>query len=331
MKRYLVTGAGGHLGSALLRELVKTDCVVHALLQAGESEPFAHPRVRYFVGDVRDPDSLIPLFEYDRPIEITVFHLASIITIEEGLSDLVYQVNVGGTQNMIALSRRFGVQKFIYLSSVHSLVERTNYRPITETASYEPQKLRGGYAKTKALASQAVLSAAKSGFPGIILMPSGIIGPYDLGQNHIVQLVRQYLFSERFVCVRGGYNFVDVRDVAKACLLAEQYGKLGEGYIIKGHYCSIEALLRTAGGYAGKRPPIILPISLAKLAAPLIRSIAEASGSRPLYTSYSLDTLTGNSNFDGTKARRQLHYRPRKLESTIHDMVDYLLRHTQDH
>lgn len=187
------------------------------------------------------------------------------------------------------------------------------------------EAVRGGYAKTKAEASQLVLDFAREGLPAIIVHPSGIIGPYDDGRNHLVQLVRDYIDGKLPFCVKGGYDFADVRDVARGCLLAAEEGRAGQSYILSGHYLSIQDLLLQVGEFCHKKPPRIVPMFLAKLVAPLIESRASARGTRPLYTSYSLYTLMSNGNFENQKARTELGYSPRGIEETIRDMTNWLL------
>ena len=71
--------------------------------------------------------------------------------------------------------------------------------------------MTGGYAKTKAEATRAVLKAAEEGLDVVVVHPSGILGPYDRSGNHLVQMVSEYLRGTLPACVKGGYDFVDVR------------------------------------------------------------------------------------------------------------------------
>jgi len=169
------------------------------------------------------------------------------------------------------------------------------------------------------------LDFAADGLPALLVHPSGIIGPYDEGRNHLVQLAGDFIDGKLPVCVRGGYDFADVRDVANGCLLAAEKGRVGQGYILSGQYLSVSHLLRRVGTLCGKRPPLLVPMPLARLAAPLIERRAKARGTRPLYTLYSLLALTSNSNFDNQKARAELGYFPRNIDETIQDMTRWLM------
>ena len=96
---------------------------------------------------------------------------------------------------------------------------------LTEVDHFSPESVEGAYAKTKAEASQAVLDMVREGLNAVIVHPSGILGPYDRSGNHLVQMVTDYLEGRLPACVKGGYDFVDVRDVAKGCLLAMDKGR----------------------------------------------------------------------------------------------------------
>ena len=328
MKRYIVTGAAGHLGSTILRLLLERghneEMQIRALLLPKETPAVEDGRIQYFRGDVRDKAALAPLFAGGNGGETIVLHTAGIITIASRVEPAVREVNVGGTANMLEVSRQHHVQKFVHVSSVHAIPEAPIGETIREVNSFSAGAVTGGYAKTKAEATQLVLDAAAEGLPAVIVHPSGIIGPYDPGRNHLVQLVRDFMKGKLAVCVRGGYDFVDVRDVAEGCLLAAERGVPGQCYILSGHYLSVKELLTRAGTFCGRKGPAIIPLWLARLAAPLIEGIAKLRKTRPLYTGYSLHTLTSNGCFSNEKAKQDLGYRTRPVDETIRDMVDYL-------
>lgn len=324
-KRYIVTGAAGHLGSTILRLLWGRNLEVCCLLRQGEEPVVEGENIRYISGDVCRPETLAPLFDDGGGSETAVIHTAGLISIAGRVSPLVREVNVGGTANMVALCRKYGVGQFVYVSSVHAIPELPAPQVIRETEHFSPELVKGCYAKTKAEATQVVLDEAARGFPAVVVHPSGIIGPYDAGHNHLTQLVADHLRGKLPVCVPGGYNFVDVRDVAQGCLLAAEKGAPGQCYILGGHYLSILELLTLAGRYGARKPPDVVPMPLAKLAAPLVQAVARLQHRRPLYTSYSLYTLTSNSAFSSERAEKELGYRSREINETIRDMVGWLM------
>ena len=246
--RYIITGAGGHLGSTILRLLQNGDEEVTGLLRQNEEPVVIGEHIRYVSGDVCRPETLEPLFAKSNGQKLAVIHTAGRVSIAARISPQLREVNVNGTANMLSLCRRYGVSRFVYVSSVHAIPELPAPQVIREVEQFPAEQVIGGYAKTKAEATQLVLEAADHGFPAVVVHPSGIIGPYDAGHNHLTQLVADYLRGKLPVCVTGGYDFVDVRDVAKGCLLAAEKGRPGQCYILSGHYLSVLELLSVRGG-----------------------------------------------------------------------------------
>jgi len=344
--RYIITGAAGHLGSTILRQLEARGAEANCLLLPHESAKVANPQFKYFAGDVCDKDSLRPLFESairqddsrdngrddglalggDGGQGLTVIHTAALISIARKMPPHLHEVNVGGTQNVIELCREYAVKRLVHVSSVHAIPELPLGQTMREVGSFSVDAVEGGYAKTKAEAAQAVLDAAADGLDAVIVLPSGILGPFDDGSNHLIQMVRECMEGTLPACVKGGYDFVDVRDVADGCLRAASRGVKGETYLLSGRYATVQQLLALVARECNRGEVPLIPLPLAKLAVPFIEGYARLRHRRALYTGYSLHTLSSNSAFSHDKASTQLGYAPRALEETVADMVAWLRR-----
>lgn len=324
-KTYLVTGACGHLGGTLVRLLERTGAQVRGLrLPSEQARNRAH--VTYYPGDVRDRDSLRPLFRGLAGREVVVFHTAAIVDISGEVTPQMHDVNVNGTKNILALCREYGVKRLVYVSSVHAIPEKDGYAVLREVDRFSPQQVTGGYAKTKAEATQAVLDAAAQGLDAVVVHPSGILGPFDGAENHLVQLVKEYAGGKLPACVKGGYDFVDVRDVAAGCLAAAEKGRSGQCYILSNRHYEVKEVLAMAKTLChGRRLPV-LPMWMAQAAEPLLGWVAKVKKQRPLYTKYSLYTLRSNDRFDHGKATAELGYRPRDLRQTVRDTLRWLAK-----
>lgn len=324
-KTYLVTGACGHLGGTLVRLLERTGAQVRGLrLPSEQARDRAH--VTYYPGDVRDRDSLRPLFRGLAGREVVVFHTAAIVDISGEATPQMRDVNVNGTKNILALCREYGVKRLVYVSSVHAIPEKDGYAVLREVDRFSPQQVTGGYAKTKAEATQAVLDAAAQGLDAVVVHPSGILGPFDGTGNHLVQLVKEYAGGKLPACVKGGYDFVDVRDVAAGCLAAAEKGRSGQCYILSNRHYEVKEVLAMAKTLChGRRLPV-LPMWMAQAAEPLLGWVAKVKKQRPLYTKYSLYTLRSNDRFDHGKATAELGYRPRDLRQTVRDTLRWLAK-----
>lgn len=323
MKRlYIVTGAAGHLGYTLTRMLSEQGCAVRGLILPGEeAEPL--PGVTYYEGDVCRSETLLPLFAGLRARDAAVIHTAGIVDISGEESPRLFDVNVGGTRNVAALCLQKGV-RMVYVSSVHAIPEKSKLDVLSEVDAFSPDDVVGGYAKSKAQATQAVLDAARRGLDAVVVHPSGILGPYDRAGNHMVQMVSDYIYGRLPACVRGGYDFVDVRDVARGCILAAEKGRAGECYILSGRHYEVREILAMVRQAQGGRSLPVLPMWMARAAAPLLGWSARLRKRRPLYTRYSLYTLRSNDRFSHDKATCELGYRPRDLRQTVDDTVAWL-------
>ena len=320
---FIVTGAAGHLGSTIVRLLSQAGQNVRALSLAGEAQR-ARRGVTWFTGDVCRPESLRTLFSGLDGRDVCVIHAAGVVDISGEMSARMRDVNVEGTKNVIALCREFDVRRLVYVSSVHAIPEREDMGVMREIRAFSPDAVTGGYAKTKAEATQAVLDAAAAGLDAVVVHPSGILGPYDDAGNHLVQVLRDYLRGKLPACVRGGYDLVDVRDVASGCIRAALYGRCGECYILSNRHYEVSDMLKLAREAGGGRKLPVLPMWMAEAAVPLLGLVAKLRRQRPLYTRYSLYALKSNDRFDHDKATAELNYRPRDLRATIRDTVRYL-------
>ncbi len=327
---YIITGAAGHLAEAILRTLRDTDCRIRGLLLPGE-DGIAGDNIAYITGDVTKPETLDPLFENTGGAKVIVLHCAGIVSIQKKVSPAVYRVNVTGTQNIIAKCRQYGVHRLVYVSSVHVLPERKG-RVIREVGRFSPEAVDGAYAKTKAEATQAVLDAAKSGLNAVIVHPSGIVGPFDRHmRNHIVQMMSLYLKRRLPAGVRGGYDFVDVRDAARGVLLAAERGRRGECYILSNRYISMREFLEEMRVCTGRKRRLpLIPNFVARLFAPISEQYARLTHRRSVYTAYSIKTLSGKAYFCHDKAATELGYYTRNFSDTVRDTLAYLQQDAEE-
>ena len=126
--------------------------------------------------------------------------------------------------------------------------------------------------------------------------------------------------------VKGGYNFVDVRDVADATINAIEKGRAGEGYIVSGEPMSLKEMLITINKKLGRRKlPPVLALWFVKSVVPLSNMYYKLKHKKPVFSKYSLYTLTSNANFNNEKARKELGFNPRDVREAICDAVDWFI------
>ena len=336
---YIVTGSTGFVGNNVVKALEARGDVVVAMAQtpAKVARALKGTRARIVYGDVLKKDKLELLFceakkaaegsDKTTKTELTVIHTASVVYLGGDKKKLqrMREVNIDGAKNIIELCLRHKC-RLLYVSSVHAIPEAPNRGVITETKEFDHKKVIGKYAKTKAEASQLVMDAVKNkGLDAVMVHPSAISGPHDYSNTHTTQVVQDYKDGRIPVATKGGYDFVDVRDVTTGILAACEKGKKGDCYLLTNRYYTVKHILNTLHILGvGKQVRRSVPRALAKMSLPIMAIHNKFARKRPLYNSYALYTLGSNSNFSHEKATCELGYAPRELQESLRDTVKFL-------
>jgi len=320
----LLTGGAGFLGGAVLTRLLARGEKVRVLALPGD--PLARDlpeQAEVCAGDLLNPDDLDRFFALPPGERATLVHCASLITMSMDYVERVQRVNVGGTQ---ALLERCGDPKIaglVYVSSVHAIPELPMGETMREPTQVRPDGVVGFYANTKAQATRLVMEAReKHGLNAGIAYPAGLCGPGDRAGGFLGQMISDYFAGRIPMGVKGGYNFVDVRDAADAIVEMTLRGQKGEDYVLAGEYISIMQILETLHRhFGGKKVTGRCPLWLARLAQPFLAESSRRRGVKPIFSRYSLKTILSNSSFDTGKARRELGFSPRSIEASLKGTV----------
>lgn len=315
----VVTGAPGHIGNNLVRLLLERGQKVRCMALRGESlAPLNGLRVEIVEGDVRDPASLDRAFA----AADTVYHLASVISLIPGHSDLLEQVNVKGARNVAEACLRCGVRRLVYTSSIHALVEPPHGTPIDESMAIDPSRMPMAYSKSKARGTLEVLDVAEKGLDAVVIFPTGVVGPYDFKPSQVGQMVLDYAGRRMPARIAGGYDFVDVRDVALGHILACEKAPPGGRYILSGEWISVDDFMKELADATGvPMPKLRVPLGLARVAAAAFSTISALTGAKPPFNTDSFDTLLSNSLVHSDKAKAELGYAPRPVRQSLRETV----------
>jgi len=318
----LVTGAAGHLGNNVVRQLLAAGRRVCVLLHS-ESASLDGLPVEKRWGDVLDLASLERAFD---GVEV-VYHFAAKVTIIPSEGESAKRINVLGPRNVVdaCLTRR--VRRLVHASSVHALTPGGSNGVTDERCAPNLDPGAPAYDRSKAGGEGEVRAGIARGLDAVIVNPTGVIGPHDYAPHLAGRALIDMYLGKLPMNVSGGFNWVDARDVAAGALAAEARGRTGQNYLLSGRWApvtEIAALMQESTGHRG--PRLSAPLWLARVGLPFIGAYAKLTGSQPVYTGPSLRALTEHRDCNNAKARAELGFAPRPLERTIADTFAFYER-----
>ena len=313
-----VTGAAGQIGNVLVRELLARGSRVRALIHHHRPGSLEGLDVEQMCGDISDQWFLRHAF---RDCDV-VFHIAGIISIGRTKSDVLSEVNIEGTRNVIRACLETGVRRLVFTGSIHAFSEAPAATLVSEELPYDPFHTIGDYGRSKARASIEVIKAIDDGLDAVIVCPTAVIGPHDHKPSKVGQFVVDVSRRKPVAYVSGAYDFVDVRDVVAGHILACERGRRGESYILSGERVSVKDMIDSIAEASGVRAlRIRVPYLLAQAAALFTPFYYNIRNAEPRFTRYTLHTLRSNSFISSAKARSELGYEPRPVRESVRDAV----------
>ena len=204
--------------------------------------------VEFAYADLRDAASLPAALKGVQ----RVYHVAADYRLWAKNPQEIYESNVTGTRNLLAAARQAELTAFIYTSSVGTLVP-PHPRPLPDEKTHlQLNDMIGHYKRSKFLAEQEALEAARQGQPVVIVNPTTPVGPGDWKPTPTGRIILDFLNGKMPAYVDTGLNFVAVEDVAKGHWLAAERGQVGARYILGDRNLTLKQLL--ANSFRPQRP-----------------------------------------------------------------------------
>ncbi len=310
----VLTGITGNLGYFLVQELCKKTKVVGVVNPAEKDNEIVRKlyevdNLQLIFSDVRE-DFSEKIGDID-----TVIHSASLISIAPGHKKRIFSVNIGGTENLLKIAKKKRAD-FIYVSSVHAFSEVPKGSVITEDTEIDESKVTGNYAKSKAIATKLVLKEKTYGMKVAVVFPTGIINPFDTSKSFISKVVRKYCSEKLKYTINGSFDFVDVRDVAKA--IAKIYeNKFFDKYILSAEKLDFSLLPKICGLKKYK----VLDNFTAYLYS-YFCVLETLFGIENEFLPYALHTLSLNYTFSHEKATNDFGYLPKSIKNTLMELLE---------
>jgi dihydroflavonol-4-reductase len=320
MAKTLVTGGTGFVGVHLVRELARRGDELRLLVRERSNmdllEGIEFERV---TGDVTDRDSVRKAM---KDVE-RVFHVAGTTSMRTRARDRVVEINVGGTRNVMEEALRAGVTRAVLTSSSSAVGAAKPGETIDEDQPFTVGRLGITYINSKHEAELVAMRTAAKGLPVVITNPSFVLGPDDPNPSGTSNaLVRRLLLRRIPGYLDGAINIVDVRDVARGHLLADERGQEGERYLLTGRNFTLQRLFADLSRIAGVPTPPV------RMRGRLVVGGVEAMEFVGLRLPTSADEVRSGTQwftYRNDKAREQLGWEPRPHEETLEDTVRWQL------
>jgi dihydroflavonol-4-reductase len=321
MTKILVTGGSGFIGQHLVSTLVGRGRQVRVL--DIRSPTFARPEVEYVAGSVLDPSLVdVCLRDVDQ-----VYHLAGLPGMWVRTKTDFHAVNCRGTKIVISAARKRGVARLLHCSTESILFRRSPSDDVVQDSLSAARDMPGPYTRSKMLAEQLALQAARSGFPVVIGTPTMPIGPHDHNLTPPTAMLRHFLGGRFQVYLDFIVNLVDVRDVAAGLVLAMERGQAGHRYVLGGESIRLKKILRLVTAIRGRsRLHMPVPGGVAKTAAAVLEFISDHVTRRPPSgTAEGVRIALRATGLSSKKAERELGYTARPVEPALRETLTYLL------
>jgi dihydroflavonol-4-reductase len=314
----LVTGAAGFLGSHVTRQLVARGEEVRVLVRASSSNrAISDLSLEYVTGDLRDAASLERAMEGVK----RVFHVAADYRLWAKRSQDIYDSNVGGTKNLLAAAKKAGIEQLIYTSTVATIAVERPELP-NESTEAKLEEMIGHYKRSKWMAEQEALNAAKEGLPVIVAMPTTPVGPWDWKPTPTGKIILDFLNGRMPGYVETGLNFVGVEECAAGHLLISEKGKIGERYLLGAENLTLKEALDTLAKITGlPAPRMKIPHGLALGVAYVESAFSRLVGKEPGIPVEGVKIAQHKMFVDASRARRELEFQPGPVAAALERAV----------
>lgn len=320
----LVTGGNGFVGCYVVRLLRQRGDQVRVLARQGADmralEGVDYERCH---GDLRDAGAV------DRAVAgcAEVYHVAADYRLWVTDKASMYAANVEGTRNILTSARRHTVAKVVHTSTVGALgVPKGGIGQ--ESTPVTLADMVGPYKRSKFLAEQLAVEAARAGMPVVIVNPSTPIGALDYKPTPTGRIIVDFLNRRMPAYVDTGLNLVDVEDVARGHLLAAAKGRAGERYILGGENLTLgEMFGRLSRLTEVPAPAIRLPYRLVLVYAACAEAVARAiTRRRPRASLTEVRMARKRMFFSSDKARAELGYSPGPVDRALERAIEFYRR-----
>jgi dihydroflavonol-4-reductase len=322
-----VTGATGFLGSHVARVLAEQGAELRLLVRpTSDLRNLVGVDADRVIGDLRDPASM----EKSLSGCHALFHVAADYRLWVRDPEEMYRSNVEGTRSLLEAARRQGVRRIVYTSSVATMgfvsAAKTKDGAVAdENSPVALEDMIGHYKRSKFMAEQVAIKAARSGADVVVVNPTTPIGERDIKPTPTGRIVVDFLKRKFPAYVETGLNLVDAIECARGHIQALEKGRSGERYILGGENLTLKQILDRLAAITGlKSPTVKLPYFFA-LATGVVDEMVTGRllGREPRATIDAVRMGRKMMFVSSAKAERELGWRTVPVEGALRRSVDW--------
>lgn len=324
--RIFVTGATGFVGSHVARSLDAAGAELRLLTRkTSRTEHLEGLKAELVTGDLLQPEHLRSAISGCDAL----VHVAADYRLWVPDPKTMYAANVEGTKALLRLARETGVERVVYTSSVATMGFRSDGTVVDEKTPVSIDNMIGHYKRSKFLAEQEAIAAARLGQRVVILNPTTPIGADDAKPTPTGRIVVDFLNRKFPAYVDTGLNLVDVQSVAAMHVTALDHGTSGERYILGGENLTLKQILDRMAAMTGLPSPTMqVPHAVAMTFAFFDEWISgRMLGHEPRATVEAVRMGKKKMFASSAKAERDLGFQVVPVDSALQAAIDWFRTH----
>jgi dihydroflavonol-4-reductase len=324
--RIFLTGATGFIGSHVARSLAAAGAELRLLTRkTSRTEHLEGLPAELVQGDLLQPENLRNAVSGCDAL----VHVAADYRLWVPDPKTMYAANVDGTKSLLHLARETGVERVVYTSSVATMGFRSNGTIVDEQTPVSIENMIGHYKRSKFLAEQEAIEAARLGQRVVILNPTTPIGSDDAKPTPTGRIVVDFLNRKFPAYVDTGLNLVDVESVAAMHVAALDRGISGERYILGGENLTLKQILDRMAAMTGLPSPTMqVPHCVAMTFAFFDEWITgRMRGHEPRATVEAVRMGKKKMFANSAKAERDLGFKVVPVDAALRAAIDWFRAH----
>jgi len=321
--RLFITGATGFVGSHVARLAAEQGAELRLLTRRTSVTANLPKGAELVQGDLREPAKFsAALRGCDALIHVAADYRLWVPDPAE-----MYKANVDGTRELLRLAREAGVRRVVYTSSVATMGFRKDASAVDEETPVSEADMIGHYKRSKWLAEQEAIAAARAGQDVVILNPTTPVGAMDVKPTPTGRIIVDFLNKKFPAYVDTGLNLVDVEEIARMHLAAVERGRFGERYILGGENLTLKQILDKLAAMTGLPSPTMkVPHGVAMVFALFDETITgKLRGKEPRATVEAVRMGKKMMWASSAKAERELGWRELPVGGALRNAVEWFV------